>query len=291
MKSIILFYFSGTGNTKYVSKMLTEELKQLGGDVSINSIDSTIDFNNLNINKYDLIGLAYPIYGFGTPDIIFDFVKKLPTLETKNLFILKTAADYISINHSSSLKLSKTLKRKGYNLFYDRIIVMPSNWVVEYNDSLEKQLLKVVPNKVRHMSKELLTVEKRVYKPNIMLQFLSNGVSYFEENLGARYFGKSLYSNDSCTNCGKCIIECPKKNISTKDSKLHFSDSCIWCMRCIYSCPQNAIRSKGMGFCIFKGGYNLNKIIYNTDESKDFLTTKTKGFFRHLYTYIADASL
>ncbi len=291
MKSVILFCFSGTGNTEFVSKILIQEFKKESIDVSLVNIDSEINFENLDIKKYDLIGLSYPIYGFGTPDIIFNFIDKLPTLKSKKLFILKTGADYISLNHSSSLKLAKNLKIKGYNLFYDRIVVMPSNWVIEYNGSLEKQLINVVPNKIKHMSKELLSLIERLYKPNIFLQFLSNGVAYMEGNFGAKYFGQSLYAKESCTNCGICIEDCPTNNIKRDDSELTFLDSCIWCMRCIYSCPHNSISSKGMNFSIFKGGYNLNKILNNTDITEDFLTKKTRGFFRHLYTYIQDDSI
>jgi ferredoxin/flavodoxin len=292
MKSVILFYFSGTGNTEKVSIILSDTLKSQGSVVTLVNIEDFLEDNiSISFDDYDLIGIAYPIYGFGTPNIIFELTDKFPTSKSKDLFLLKTGGDYISINHTASKKLIKKLDIKGYNVFYDRIIVMPSNWVVGYSDSLIKQLYNVVPDKVKHMAHDILTLTIRIYKPNIFLQLLSKGIFHLEETYGARFFGKSLIVKDTCINCGKCIKECPKNNIKLNNSKFKFSGNCIMCMRCIYNCPQNAITSKSMKFCILKGGYNIDGIINNPEIKADYLTEKTKGFFRHLYTYIIDDTL
>ena len=77
--NIILFYFSGTGNTKWVSNQLKNILAGKFVNVDLFYINSEImEFlNKMNLNKYDKIGIAHPIYGANLPPIVDTFINKL----------------------------------------------------------------------------------------------------------------------------------------------------------------------------------------------------------------------
>ncbi|MDA3812041.1 MAG: EFR1 family ferrodoxin [Spirochaetaceae bacterium] len=292
MKSIVIYYFSGTGNTLKVSQLLKEALEIRGSQVKLISIESLMkNSEKIEIVNYDLIGIAYPIYGFGTPSLIEHFIKNFPEGKGKDLFLYKTGADFISINHNASVNQIIDLEKKGYNVFYDRIIAMSPNWIFSYDNRITKQLYLTAVRKVKHMSQEILGLQRRRNHTGPILKGLSKGIAYCEDKYGAGYFGKSLKTNLDCNMCGICQNNCPNGNIKITENKIIFSDQCLWCMRCVYNCPQKAIFSKGLNFCIIKDGYNLDKILNDESISSEFIRENTKGYFKHFIKYISDDSI
>ncbi len=289
MKSILIYYFSGTGNTEKVVHMLEMNLKESGCRVDLIAVDAKNCI--VDTSLYDLVGIAYPIYGFGTPEIIDRLAGLLLPEKNQPLFFLKTGADFISVNHNSSEGLIKRLEEKGYQVFYDRIILMPCNWLIPYNDNIAKQLFVSAQRKAQLMSRELLSLSSRRYRTGALLRKLSMGIASLEKKYVGPYFGKSLYAGAKCNLCGICVENCPNGNIRVYDGKISVSNNCLSCMRCVYNCPENALKSKGLNFFILKKGYNLDRIIADDLISDDFIDQNTSGYFRHFYKYLRDDSL
>ncbi len=288
-KKIGIFYFSGTGNTKTVAE-------QIASEFSGNSIDAVLvdiavflqDQSTVDIKQFDLIGIGFPIYGLGTPRIVIDFINKIELSPGFKFFLFQTAADFISINKSASYSPVKMLEKKGYVVFYDRIIVMPSNWVLAYNDRFVKQLYEISLKKTRHMAKEILSGKRRISKPNFLLRIFAGAIHFFESRFGSWYFGLSLDVNSDCNDCKICYTHCPSNNIAKINGKIQFGNNCLMCMRCIYSCRGKAIYSKGMNFTILKKGYNLKKIVDNPLIEGDYINRNSKGYMGHFYKYLID---
>jgi ferredoxin len=239
---------------------------------------------------FDLIGIGHPIHGFDVPRIVYDFVDALPKVKNKRTFVFKTAGDFISVNNGASKTTIKRLKRKGYNVFYDRIICMAPNWIMQYDDTFSKQLCYVAIAKAEHMAGEILAGKKRELKINLLLRWLTKLVSYGEDQ-GARQFGKALSVTDACIDCGLCVDNCPTGNIRRENGQITFGNDCLWCMRCVYACPQNAIASRGFGFCVLKDGYDIRAIIANADLEGNFITEETRGYYRHFVRYIRNVDV
>ena len=292
MKSIVVYYFSGTGNTEKIVQLLGGEFEKNNCVVILRSVEALSKSQIIeDLNQYDLIGLAYPIYGFGTPDIISRLINQFPAGEGRKLFLLKTGADFISINHNASTELIEILEKKNFDVFYDRIIVMPPNWIISYDDRIKKQLYNCATEKVRHMCRDLLELKRRRYKTGIVLKKLSLGISHMEKKYGSAYYGKSLRANQNCNLCKLCVKQCPNQNINIVNETLQFRGNCLWCMRCVYSCPVKAIESKGMNFSILKQGYDLQKVLDNPSVNSDYIDEETTGYFKHFYKYLTDVSV
>lgn len=284
MNKVKIYYFSGTGNTKYVVGKIKSKFEEKNIECNILSIEKS----ELSLENYDLLGISYPIYGFAAPHIIIDWAKKLPKAKNSKVFIISTAADYVNINNNNSSKLIKILEKKGYEIIYDRIIVMPCNWIFRYKKILEKSLIESLEDKVEDICNSILNKKIRRYKPNVFIKILTNIISYFESNIGATSFGISLKVSNSCNKCGKCINECPTNNIKLVDNKLKFGSNCQWCMRCIYSCNKSAIYSRGMSFSIIKEGYNVNEIIESKSNSSN---KKQKKISKHFLKYLGNPKI
>jgi flavodoxin/ferredoxin len=290
-KSISLFYFSGTGNTQVVAEMLAKAFEQHGAQAKTARIEHVLQGKaQFKPEAYDLIGIGHPIHGFDAPRIVYDFVDALPQVEGKRTFIFKSAADFISVNNGASKTAIKRLRRKGYDVFYDRIVCMPSNWAMKYDDEFSKQLCFTAIAKTEHMAGEVLEGRERKLRIKPLLRWIAKLTSRGED-LGARLFGKMLTVSDACIDCGQCVGNCPTANIHRENGKITFGYNCVFCMRCIYACPQQAIAPRFGTFCVIKDGYDIRAIIANADIEGNFITEETRGFYRHFWKYIRNVDV
>ena len=67
---MVVLYFSGTGNTKYLANKFAEKMS---GESY--SIEEKVDFEKLILSG-DTITFCYPIYGSCVPKIMTEFVMK-----------------------------------------------------------------------------------------------------------------------------------------------------------------------------------------------------------------------
>jgi ferredoxin len=239
----------------------------------------------LNPAGYDMLGIAHPVLGFDCPGFIYDFVRALPPAETKPVFLLKTAGDYHAVNHSASHSLKRILSRKGYDPFYDQIIAMPVNWLMAYDDRLNRQLVEVAPQHVQAAVRRILAGERRQLSNGWLLRAVLKAIGYLEDRHGAKWFGRYLRAGPSCTRCGNCARDCPAGNIELQAEEVVFDNACVWCMRCIYSCPQKAIDNKYMNLFILKRGYSLARIRALPFEPIDFGDPKLPFWHKYFRRY------
>lgn len=164
----------------------------------------------------------------------------------------------ISPNTVCRASCIRFLEKKGYEIIYENMIIMPSNFVVKTVDGLSIRLLKILPYKVEHIIDEVLlgTIKRR--RPKLVDRFFS--CIGEAEKIGARYFGKHIKVNNDCNGCALCERNCPKKNIKMSNGKPEFSNNCMLCLNCIYGCPKIAL-TPGIGkFVVIKEGFNLRLI-------------------------------
>jgi ferredoxin/flavodoxin len=285
-ESIGLFYFSGTGNTQVVAELIEAAFERHSVQVETKRIEHVLQGKaRFEPEAYNIIGIGHPIHCFDAPRIVYDFVGLLPRAENKRTFIFKSAADFISVNNAGSKTVIRQLERKGYDVFYDRIICMPSNWAMKYDDRFSKQLCYVAIAKAEHMAGEILAGQSRNLRINPLLGWAARLLSRGEDR-GARRFGSKLAVTDACIDCDTCIDNCPTANIQRENGKITFGYDCVFCMRCIYACPQQAIVPRFAKFCVFKDGYDIRSIISNPNLEGEFVTQETRGFFRRFLKYI-----
>lgn len=289
-QNIALFYFSGTGNTEITAELFQKAYAQSGAQAERIPIENLLKSNTSpDIQKYSLIGIGFPVHAMNAPQIIYDFVKTLPFGSGKKTFIFKTAGEPAPINNGASLRLIKKLRAKGYEVFHDSLIAMPSNFAIKFSAEMEKQLYLTAIRKVEKLSKEILDGKENFLKADMLAKFLS----WFGriEAFGATRFGKHLKISDAsisdgCISCDQCVHICPRDNIYRVDGKIRFRGTCIMCMRCMYQCPKRAISPRFLKFSLLKEGYNIRKTIENPEIEGNFITSETKGYFKRFYDYI-----
>lgn len=286
-----LCYFSGTGNTEIVTELLEAAFECHSVAVKTVRVEDVLKGRaQLDLESCDMIGLGHPIHGLDAPRIVYRFVNALPLVNDRPTFVFKSAADTVRINHGASKALIRRLEDKGYRVFYDRIICMPSNWLVGYDDRLAKQLYEAAIAKTAHMCQEILAGRERTLQIHPVLGAIARGV-HKGEDWGARMFGKELHASEACTRCGQCVELCPAGNIRWEKGRIRFGWDCMWCMRCIYACPQKAISPRLSKLLVLKQGYDIRAIVADPSIAGAFVTEDTRGYYRRFLRYVKDVML
>jgi ferredoxin/flavodoxin len=279
MKSVIVYYFSGTGNTELVTNMIMEEFSKHDYNVDIIRIEDILKENlKIALEKYDLVGIGAPVFGYGAPNIIHDFIPLLPKESGKKVFIFRTAGGVAPINYNASKPIIRKLAKRGYEVFHERVFSIGSNWIVRFDDIIMKQLYEATSRKVAIMCRQVINGERRILNTGLGLKILMELVMPLSSWV-LRLTGKDMVVNNSCSHCGLCIKNCPMANIYEKNGKIRFKLSCNSCLRCVYSCPKGAISFRFLSFFPVPGGYNVKKILENPCDGNELLQKKIPPFF------------
>lgn len=239
---IILFYFSGTGNTKKVIDECVQAFQAGGAVVTLKAIENYLNQDiDFDLNEYDKIGFAYPIHAFNAPELVVKFAKKLhKTQAKKDLFIIKTSGEPLWLNNVSSLKLKSILKRRKMILKNEYHYCMPYNIIFRHTDDMAYRMWESAKAVIPIDCQEILTGKPVKLKPFPFGSFLA--WLFRIEYWGARFNGKRYKVNNKCIQCGMCARRCPTNNIKIEDGKFKFGKDCIMCMRCSFFCPTDAIK-------------------------------------------------
>lgn len=238
----MIFYFSGTGNSLYAAKTIAEfnneKLVSVAGELY--SGNSSLEFN---LEENETIGFVFPVYAWGPPQIIIEFIERLKLNNYKNnyLFSLGTCGDNIG---NTMTVMSSALKKKNLNLDSAFSLRMPNNYIVMGNvDSkeVEEKKLKEAEIALENINKIIEERRKGIFLiTKGPVPFLLTSVIHPLFMKGALHTEK-FYANDKCTSCGICEKVCSLKNIKVS-GKPQWGKHCTQCLACIHYCPTKAVQ-------------------------------------------------
>lgn len=235
--NMLMLYFSGTGNSKYIAEKFSEKTKSI-----CYSIEDKIDFKN-EIKKHDTIGFCYPIYASNVPRIMREFVEKnKESLRYKKLIIFCTQLMF----SGDGARVFTDLLPNGYGeVIYAEHFNMPNNicnsgiFSVKNGDEIKKYI-KNADKKINRICKDLESgkVKKRGFNKisNIMGKCQSGPWLSIEEKNKS-----SVKVDEYCIKCGLCARICPMKNLNLTTKEIVHNDNCMICYRCVNACPKKAI--------------------------------------------------
>lgn len=109
MRTLNAFYFSGTGNTRYVTRRLCRKLS-VKFRTSVYDITDKADFSAL-LKGADIILLAYPVYGSAPPIPMCKFVRRYGAdIAGKEIIIVVT--QYL-FSGDGAASLGRTVEKLG----------------------------------------------------------------------------------------------------------------------------------------------------------------------------------
>lgn len=242
----MLYYFSGTGNSKLVCQTLAVHLKDCCSTMT----------HPLPCNDKD-IGIVFPVYAWGMPKVVKHFVDtvlpKLISGKTRYIYAVMTCGD--DIGYTDTL-VRKSLERNGMQLSAAFSIQMPNTYVCLPGFDVDHD--EVVHHKVAHMQRQLPDIVRCILARGHVTAVCRGAWPHVKTSLLRPLFNAFLISDkhfhvddERCIHCGLCARRCPMGNIDASQSAIRWKGDCTTCLACYHACPTNAIQygmfTKGKG--------------------------------------------
>lgn len=239
----MILYFSGTGNSEYIAKKLSEQIQD--ELISINEAMKTemMSDTEANFQSEKPYIFVCPTYAWQLPRVVSDFIKKVKFTGSKEVYFLMTCGEDIG----NAEKYIRTLcAEKGFTFMGVMPVVMPENYITMYSapekHKIEALIQEAQPIVVMasQVIRTLGTFES--HKPKVTDHLKSGVVNHLFYAFSVS--AKGYYATEACIGCGKCEKLCPLNNIHMDQKRPVWDNHCTQCMACICGCPVVAIEYK-----------------------------------------------
>ena len=275
----MIFYFSGTGNTKWAASKLAaathEDLVSIaqymrGDDASHNIAEP------FTLKEDERLGFVFPVHGWRVPRLVREFIKQMKVVmatpddklkglsqETKDLsqegnhpfaYCVCTAGDSIGLtidNLNDTIAQNASLSALGIKeVASSYSLIMPESYIglpFMDVDPKEREICKK-----EEAAQELAVVCEEIFNRKEGVSRLVKGpIPWFFTKVVGGFFENVLITDkrfhvekDRCVKCGICASVCPVGDIKGGHGEypvwLHHKD-CLTCFTCYHHCPHHAI--------------------------------------------------
>ena len=272
----MIFYFSGTGNTKWAASKLAaatrEDLISIApymraDDSSHNLAEPFI------LKENERLGFVFPVHGWRVPKLVREFISKMKILREpsdasaenkakaddwlKNrpfAYCVCTAGDSIGLtieNLNEVISQNPSLQALGITeVSSSYSLIMPESYIglpFMDVDPKEREI-----RKKETAAQELAVVCEEIFDRKEGISRLVKGpIPWFFTKVVGGFFENVLITDkrfhvekDRCVKCGICANVCPVGDIKGGHGEypvwLHHKD-CLTCFTCYHHCPHHAI--------------------------------------------------
>jgi len=205
------------------------------------------------LSENEIIGFVFPVYAWGPPKMVLDFISRLKTFGRKPyVFSLCTCGDE---EGHTTVVVRKALARRGLELDSAFSVQMPNNYIIGYDidsPAVEDAKLKNADRQLADILKILANRQSGIF--SLRQGALPGFKTTIINPLFNRFAIKTsqFYATDACTRCGLCERICPSASIKVGDKPV-WEKACTQCLGCLNRCPVGAIQY-GRG-TVAKGRY------------------------------------
>jgi len=245
VKSMQIYYFSGTGNTLHLAR----ELQKRFPHAELISIVSAMRSGQLT-STAETVGLLFPIYNFSLPPVYTQFLEKIDLSSAEYLFALSSRFCLERVFN----KLDKHLAHQGKALHAAFSAEMPNNYLPMFDAPSPGEIDRMgseMQEKMEEMQHIITNREIALQKDELPLKIiggiLSPIITTYMGKVRLPNMTKSFYVDDTCTGCGTCQNICLTERITLANDhpQWDLDTDCFMCFACLCYCPENAIQLKG----------------------------------------------
>ena len=255
----MIFYFTGTGNTRWAAQLLAEAT----GDELL-YIPDELDNTNLHYELKDdeRLGFCFPTHGWQPPHIVREFIRRSTFIVQHSTYIyaLTTCGD----NMGYAMRIfEKELRQKGLHTDARFAIVMPeSNVCFSFlhldTDEKARQKVDAASQRMTQIC-QMITERQRDVE-----ELVKGAIPFTYTYIIGGYYNKHLITDkkfwvdeQACIQCGLCQKLCPVDDIKGTPPVWLHNERCTNCLACYHHCPAHAIHWGNMK----RGQYLLNKLL------------------------------
>lgn len=239
----MLYYFSGTGNSRHVA----ERLASLTGDSAV-----AIGTAGIRSNACDSVGFVFPIHAWRPPQVMLDFIGTLDAESLGNakyFFMVATCGDDVGLAAEEWRKalsecMDSTPPEPAIAAFS---VQMPNTYVAMPGFDVDSP--EVEQAKLAKVEARLQHIAQCVKRKQAIIDVNKGVMPWIKTRLLNPWFVRhkmtdSKFNVDAtlCIACGKCATVCPLSNIlADAAGRPTWHGKCAMCLACLHHCPQKAI--------------------------------------------------
>lgn len=255
----MIFYFTGCGNSLLAAQRIARQTH----DRLIQLPTAQKEFE---LAHGENIGLITPVYFFGLPTIVCDFLTTAHFTGLGNNYVF-TVCTYGTTSGMASHQLSTLFKSGGLKVDAQYSVKMVDVYTPMFNLTNPQRTLHTTQlslPKISQIAQNIATKatgnhdQARLWHPLASLYY-----KVYEKKRQTRHFH---LLTQRCISCGLCAHHCPTQSI-TFDKGHHpdwTSPQCALCLRCLHHCPAFAIQ---YGRATIRHGQFVNPFV-DTKNSK-----------------------
>ena len=226
----MIYYFTGTGNSKWAAETIAEKTN----DTVARIVDVT-DFKTSD-NK---VGIVFPIYAWGTPAPVDEFLKKFSFESSQYVYIIAVCGANCG---TVEKQIEKVIKRP---VNASLSIALPNNYIqggsCDSKATAKKMFKKAKP--------QVDALAEAINNKDSFCDMTRGPLPHITSTAVHTAFIKYACSDksynviaDKCNGCGTCERVCPLQNVRLADGKPTWNGNCCACTACINNCPTEAIQ-------------------------------------------------
>lgn len=228
----MIYYFSGTGNSRHVAEVLGEKL-----GMSIVDLGEKIKTGDMSDIQGDTVIVVTPTYCYRMPRIVEDYLFGVQISAKRVYFVLTYGTTPGNAAHYAE-KLAEKISVSYGGTFS---VAMPENYIAMFDApgaEESQRIIQKAENTVENIADAIKKGETRGVSTGLKDKLISsvNGI-YYSLFVKADKF----YAKDNCIGCGECERRCVLANIVMEEGRPTWLDRCTHCMACINYCPVEAI--------------------------------------------------
>lgn len=236
----MVFYFSGTGNSKHVAQCLAKATGERC--ISIADCMRRNEFS-FSLCKEERVGFVTPVYFWGLPDIVVRFINQLNLVDLHHNFIYHVLT-FGTTTGQAHYMMQELLKKKGVWLDAKYNVRMVDVWTPMFDVSNQEKCLR----KTKEAEKSIAKVtEKAIDRiagnfDCLRLPHWAARLYYltYENQRKTKHFH---VMKDKCIDCKKCAHQCPEQAIECSNGyPVWTKEKCSLCLKCLHHCPRFAIQ-------------------------------------------------
>lgn len=232
---MIVFYFSGTGNSKFIARQFAKKM-----NAKCHSIEEKTDFGML-LDHTDTVTVVYPVYGSCVPRIMREFTAAhMDKLKEKKLIIFCTQ---MMFSGDGARAYARLIPGCDERILYAEHFKMPNNICNFPLFPVSQKRLTARKKKAVKRLDEICgdirngVIKKRGWSQVSTILGKTQNVTFPKIEEKARH---SFRADASCTKCGLCVKICPMGNLEMGNKRVIQKGNCTICYRCVNACPKQA---------------------------------------------------